>query len=144
MNNDMIIWLGISKALFRDIIPGELVEEALNGGLSPAEYAFLVHREELRVDSALLTMSRAADRPAALEIGKGLPDDTLIALASRWGHYATAWKKQGQDPNHRQWLPLDNRAWRVILLTMVQESEAQMLALSLLLQEVSPVPTSAT
>lgn len=126
MAEDVSIWFEISGALFRDLMPRDVIEPVLLGTLTAAEHAFLAHREEKRVDEALLAMAAAPDEAAVKRVFSQLSDDTVIAMASRWVRYTREWKNKEMSGELLQSLPpghLDD--WRAVYLSQVQGFEAR-------------------
>jgi hypothetical protein len=125
-NTDATFWLELSGGLFRSLMPRELIKPALSGGLTPAEHAFLAHREEKSVDEALIAMAGAKDEAGVKAVFLGLSDDTVIAMASRWVRYSTVWKEKANSGELDLLLPpghLDD--WRAVFLSLVQDFEAR-------------------
>jgi hypothetical protein len=143
MTRDEIdIWFDISGALFRDLMPRNLVEHALGGGMTRFEHAFLAHREECRVDEALITLAMAADERCVKAVFSRLTEDTIIALASRWLHYTRTWKDKERTGDLSQYLiPGHWDDWRAVFLSMIQDKAAATSACRFLWPEEFPAQT---
>lgn len=121
-NSDVDLWLGLSHALFKQLLPKGSGYEMCGKGMDPDEFAALVDSEMDRVDHALVAMAEARDENEIEIIIGQLARDTLIGLFSRWVHYQGEWKKLLYDPNPPLWIPpLGKDIWRAILLTMTSE-----------------------
>lgn len=121
-NEDVDLWLAISGALFRDLLPKGSGYEMCGQGMDPDEFAALVDRETDRVDHALVAMAEARDERELKELVAQLSNDTLIALFSRWAHYTAAWKEMLYDSAPRLLIPPRGKdIWRAILLAMTGE-----------------------
>jgi hypothetical protein len=121
-NPGVDLWLDLSGALFREMLPKGAGYEMCGKGMSSDEFGALVDREMQRVDHALVAMAEAVDEKAVSAIMAQLDRDTIIALFSRWAHYHGAWKKLLYDPHPHLWIPTDEKdLWRAILLAMTGE-----------------------
>lgn len=133
------LWFEMSGALFRRLIPKEIVEPALRGGLTAAEHTFLAHRETKRVDDALIAMALAAGEEEVKAIFAELSNDTIIALASRWARYMEEWRSKAKSGELHQWIPPKQQdMWRAIYLSLVADQPAQTAAAIRLWKVVPP------
>lgn len=122
-NPDVEIWVDLSKAFFRELLPKGAGFEMCGKGMDPNDFAALVDRESPRVDHALVAMALAADEIELKHLVSQLSRDTLICLFSRWAHYIREWEARLYDPDPHLWLPPNGRdIWRAILLAMTGEN----------------------
>ena len=122
---EMSVWVGLSKVLFHGLKPAGAGFEIAGHGMEKSEFAFLVHRETLRVNEALLSMALAKDGPDIQLIFDALSEDTVTVLLSRWAHYHGRWKEMLNNPDPSFWVPPDQRdMWRAIFLAMAGQSPA--------------------
>lgn len=123
MNDDDVKdWVEISRALFGRLVPRAQAERVLN--LTPAEHAFLAHREERRVDSALVAMALAGGESGVKAVFDGLSEDTIMAMTSRWLHYARAWNTDTAELRRQELTPGLRDIWPAIFLAMTVDREA--------------------
>jgi len=121
------LWIDTAKALFRDLVPVET--RSTFSHTTQQEHASLVDREEERVDKALADMAVSAGEKDTRQIASALSMDTVIALASRWAHHMASWQSRGFLPWLAQLRPPKNAdTWRAILLAMMQDREAAIVA----------------
>lgn len=121
-NPNVDLWLDLSKALFRDLLPKGSGYEMCGKGMDPEKFTALVDRETDRVDHALVAMAEASGEQEVAAIVAQLERDTIIALFSRWANYQGAWKKLLYDPHPRLWIPPNRKdIWRAIFLAMTDE-----------------------
>lgn len=111
---NMDAWCEISRALLNDLVPKDGATWVFGHTLSDADFAALVDRESMRVDSLLIALGLAPGETEVRSLVQQLPRETLIALFSRWAHYHTAW--QGAIPGEN-WVP-PNQLWRAVFLAM--------------------------
>lgn len=134
-DNDVKDWRDISSLLFRDLIPSDLAEKTVMK--TPAEHAFLAHREEGRVDKALVTMALADGEAGVKKVFEALSEDTIIAMASRWMHYSKAWKTDSAELRRQELSPGLRDIWRAVFLSMTVDRAAAEAAAERLDQEVA-------
>lgn len=115
-------WLDISRLLFGRLIPRELAEKTLS--VTPAEHAFLAHREESRVDTALIAMALADGETGVKAVFDELSDDTVMAMVSRWLHYAKAWNTDSESLRDQELSPGLRDIWRAVFLSMTTDRAA--------------------
>lgn len=118
-------WLSMSHALFFALIPQE-TKPAVLAARSQPEHAFLIHREVVRVDRALISMALSTGETECRAIVAALTNDTVIALACRWGSYTEKWQATAIAPEKYPWQPPNQRdLWRAVLLSMASDRAAQ-------------------
>ena len=123
-NPDMDIWLDISGALFRSLLPKGSGYEMCGKGMDPEVFASLVDRETAHVKKALLEMAEAENEQAVLNVVAGLKRDTLICLFSRWAHCMAEWKKYLDDKTVRVYMPPDGKdLWRAVFLVLADDPD---------------------
>lgn len=125
-DTDVRDWLDISRGLFGELIPRDLAEKVFT--LTPAEHAFLAHRESRRVDDALISMALAGGEAGVKAVFGTLESDTVMAMASRWLHYAKAWNTETDELRRQELTPGLRAIWPAIFLAMMLDRSAAVAA----------------
>ena len=135
-NESVAFWLEISSSLLRSVIPNiERVITAI-AALSPDAHTRLVDAESARVDHALVALATSAGESEVKALARQLSAETVMALASRWAHYAAQWKQMLQEPDPHLWVPpIPQDVWRAVLLAMTGEGDHSSAALAQLWPE---------
>ena len=121
-DKDIKDWTDISGLLFKSLISRELAEKVLM--MTPAEHAFLAHREEGRVDSALIAMALADGEAGVKTVFGTLGEDTIMAITTRWMHYTRAWKTDSSGLRRQELSPGLRDIWRAVFLSMTVNRKA--------------------
>lgn len=123
-NEKVVFWLSMAKVLFHDLKPEGAGFEICGCGMTKSEFAFLMSREEKRVDQALVAMSMAPGKNEVHEIFDTLHKDTVTALFARWAHYTSEWKKMVHSERLQLWIPPEEQdIWRAVFLAMTSDRE---------------------
>lgn len=125
LETSLDLWLDMSHALFLALVPQETKVTVLAVHSRP-EHAFLIHKEEVRVDRALVSMALSSGEKECLAVISALDNETVIALACRWGSYTRQWKEMASQPDKYPWHPPKQKdLWRAVLLSIVIDQAAQ-------------------
>lgn len=115
-------WLAIAEPLMHSLLPRGEGVRLFGHGMASADFASLVDREGVRVDSALVALATASGEGEVHAIAALLSEATLTVLFSRWAHYLELWQSMLHEPNPRLWVPPKmDQIWRAVFLSMTGE-----------------------